>query len=145
MFLEAEGEPVEGMNGVAWTVRNRVDQWRITFQQAILGPEGKAYGDGRPFEPYSCWGDEYRTRAEARLASVDPLVAEKAWRAAAGALWRLVPSPVEDATHYLNAPLTIRTRPDHRLPEWAADPKAPTRVRSDKLVALIGRHHFLRA
>lgn len=144
MFLEAEGEPAEGMNGVAWTVRNRVDQWRITFHQAILGPEAGAFDDGKPFEPFSCWNDDYKRRAEARLAAAAGSSAELAWRAAAGALWRLISSPIENATFYLNVQLTLRVRPDKRLPAWAADPANPTRIRQDNLVAQIGRHHFLR-
>lgn len=141
-YLEAESEPVEGQLGVAWRIRARSERWALTIRQVILGPEGGAYADGRPFEPFSCWGDDYRALAEARLGSA--LKTESCWRAAAGALWRLLPDPAEGALFYLNVALTKAGRRKHDLPDWAADPQDKTCINQEKVVAVIGNHTFLR-
>jgi spore germination cell wall hydrolase CwlJ-like protein len=133
VFLEAEGEPPEGQLGVAWVVRNRVDRWRQDWHDVILAPW-----------QFSCWNPSERPRALARLGQATPQVSESCWRAAAGAIWRLLPTPVEDATHYLNVTLTRAGRPRRDLPKWAADPSDPTRVNSAKVVCVLGRHTFLR-
>ena len=143
VHLEAEGEPWPGPLAVAWVIRHRMESWHSSIKRVILGPEGVAYDDGRPFEPFSCWGDDYRVAARARLASATDIARERAWRAAAGALWDHELDPVLGAFFYLNVPLTLRVRPDGRLPTWAADPADPTRVNPGKVVVVIGRHHFL--
>ncbi len=143
-FLEAEGEPDEGKTAVAWTPINRVRSWGLTLHHAILGPDRQAYDDGRPWEPYSCWNEDYRPRARARLAGATGPEVEACWRAAAGALWRLTSDPTGGACFYLNVEVTRRQRQDGRLPAWAADPQNPTQVDPSKVVARIGRHHFLK-
>ena len=144
IFLEAESEPFLGKLGVGYALRTRCDEWKLTPHAAILGPDGKAYGDGRPFEVLSCWNDDYRDRARARLAAANGPELEDAWRAAAAALWRLLPSPVADATHYLNVPLTLKIR-GGTLPTWAAAPGHPDVLDLGKVREMIGKHTFLRA
>lgn len=134
IFLEAEGEPVEGKVGVAWVIRNRMDARKLTLAQVILGPEGKAWGDGRAFEPFSCWNDDYQARALARLATAETSVTiADCWRAAAGVLWRLIPDPTCGATAYLNVEATRKLR-GGTLPAWF-DP--------NRVTCTIGRHTFL--
>ena len=145
VFLEAEGEPAEGKLGVAWVMRHRIDTWGLTLHQVVLGPEGLAYGESRAYEPFSCWNDDYRARAAARLSGASGAALEACWRAAVGALWRLVTDPVPGALYYLNLEQTRRLRKAHDLPSWAADPDDATRVDPAKLVGVMGRHHFLTA
>ena len=132
--LEAEGEPPEGQLAVAYVAVNRSRAWTLDLPGVLLGPDRRAYGDGRPFEPYSCWNDDYRPRASARLAALGSF--PPAWKAAAAALWGLVEDPTKGATFYLNPDLTRKIRPNHDLPSWF-DPS--------KVTAVIGRHTFLRA
>jgi spore germination cell wall hydrolase CwlJ-like protein len=143
VHLEAEGEPSPGPLAVAYVVVHRMAAWRSSLKRVILGPEEKAYDDGRPFEPFSCWNDSYRAMARARLAGASDRAREIAWRAAMGAVWACEPDPVVGALFYLNVTLTLRIRPDGRLPRWAADPLDPARVNAAKVVAVIGRHTFL--
>ena len=134
VFLEAEGEPAPGPEAVAHVVMNRHRGWKLSVPQVILGKDGRAYDDGRAFEVFSCWNDDYRRRAEARLgAARDEAVF--AWKAAAGALWTLTADPTLGADHYLNVELTRKIRPDHGLPSWY-DPA--------KVTVVLGRHTFLR-
>ena len=143
-FLEAQGEPTEGILGVAWVIRRRAVEWKAGWHGAILGPEGRAYEDGKPFEPFSCWGDDYRVRAQARLSTASGLpVAEAHWRAAASVLWALLPDPVSGASFYLNPAVTKQGR-GGTFPAWAADPVDPTTLNEAKVTARIGRHVFLR-
>jgi spore germination cell wall hydrolase CwlJ-like protein len=135
IFLEAEGEPEEGQLAVGWVVMNRLRLWRLTdVHTVILGPDRRAWGDQRPFEVFSCWNDDYRQRAEARLAAAQDASLEPAWRAAASAFWALRADPAGGATFYLNRPLTLRIR-GGSLPSWY-DPA--------KVTVVIGRHEFLR-
>lgn len=124
IFLEAEGEPQEGKNAVGWVVRTRADEWRMSIHHVMFQPW-----------QFSCWNDDYRQRAHTRLAAADGDELEGAWKAAAGAFWRLIPSPVGNATHYLNLPLTRKIRKG-ALPSWYAE---------EKVICVLGRHTFLRA
>lgn len=133
-FLEAEGEPVEGILGVCWVIRRRALDWGQGFKGAILGADGLAYGDGHPYEAFSCWGDEYRIRARARLSEAGDGVREPFWKAAAAALWELSPDPVGGASFYLNLPVTKKIR-GGSLPGW---------YDQSKVTIMIGRHTFLR-
>lgn len=144
IYLEAEGEPMEGKVGVGWVIRHRMEAWKLPMRQVILGPDGKAWGDGRPYEPWSCWGDDYRKRGAARLAAAAGPEVEAAWRAAAGTLWRLLPDTVDRATFYLNVEVTRKLRKG-TLPDWAADPADKTQLNRAKVTAVLGRHTFLRA
>ena len=71
-FLEAEDEPFDGILGVCWVVKRRALDWRLGWHRAVLGPEGRAYDDGRQFEPISAFNDDYRPRAMARLSTAPP-------------------------------------------------------------------------
>lgn len=134
-FLEAEAEPDDGILGVAWVIRRRAIDWKASWHGAILGKDLRAYQDGRPFEAFSCWNDDYATRAKARLSAAPEAATTQCWRSAAGVLWDLLPDPVGGASFYLNVPLTKKIRPDHGLPAWYSE---------EKVTRLIGRHTFLR-
>src|SRR5687767_291814 len=81
VFLEADGEPTGGQLAVSYVIRNRMNLWGQTCQQVIFGPDG--IPDDK-YEPFSCWNQDYRTQALARLIRVGSS-AEQAWKwAAAG-------------------------------------------------------------
>lgn len=141
-YLEAEGEPWDGVLGVAWVVRRRALDWKVGWHAAILGPDERAYDDARPFEPFSCFGDDYKARAMARLATVSLTTAEPFWKAAAAGLWGLLPDPVNGASFYLNVAVTLRIR-GGTLPTWAADPRDASKINQDKVRAVVGRHTFM--
>lgn len=145
IHLEADGEPWPGPLAVGWVIRHRMEAWHSSVKRVILGPEGQAYDDGRPYEAFSAWNDDYRGIAEARLAGATAAARERAWRAASGALWDHEPDPVVGALFYLNPILTRKIRPDGRLPTWAADPTDARLVNPRKLVVMIGQHAFLSA
>lgn len=144
IFLEAQDEPWEGLLGVGYVIRRRAVDWTLGWHGAVLGPDQRAYDDGRDFEPYSCWNSDYRGRALARLSTATPAMAEPSWKAGAAALWALLPDPVNGATFYLRLDAT-RTMRGGTLPAWAADPADVTQVDASKVTAVIGHHHFLRA
>jgi len=143
VFLEADGEPDEGKLAVAYVIVNRRDAWRLSTRQVVLGPEGSAWADAKPFEAFSCWNDDFRRVAQSRLVAAGQQ--ERCWWAATGALWRSLPDPTQGATFYLNVPLTLKIRADGRLPAWAADPADRTRPDPSKVTVVINRHTFLRA
>ena len=130
--LEAEGEPESGQLGVAYVVMNRVRLWDRTVHQVILGPDERAYGDGKAFEVFSCWNDTYKAHATARLSGL--IAFPPAWKAAATAFWQLAADPTGGATHYLNVELTKKLR-GGTLPAWFHS--------DNQVTAVIGRHHFL--
>lgn len=134
VFLEGDREPEEGQLGIAWVIRTLMDQLRRPARQVILGADGLVDGDGRPWEVFSCWNDDYRKQRLSRLIAPDPVLWDRCWRAAAGALWRMLPDPTDGASHYLNVELTRKIRPLHDLPSWYN----PARV-----TARIGHHEFL--
>lgn len=136
VFLEGEGEPDEGKVAIAWTIRNRMDASRRTARKVILGPDGLVEGDGRAYEAFSAWNDDYVRQRTARLIAPDPVLWDRCWRAAACALWRLQPDPTGNAVFYLNVELTRKIRQLHDLPSWY-DPARVT-LRS-------GHHEFLTA
>jgi hypothetical protein len=139
IYAEAEGEPDDGKLGVGYVIVNRGDD----VHAVVLGKDRVAYGDGKPYEAWSCWNDAERARTAARLAAATGAMLEASWRAAASALWRLVPDPTHGATFYLNVPLTLKIR-GGTLPPWAADPNDPRKVNERKVLAVHGRHHFLK-
>ena len=144
VFLEAEGEPWDGLLGVGWVVRRRALDWKLGWHAAILGPDAKAEGDTRPFEPFSCFNDTDLPHSRARLAGTTPEKAEPSWKAAAAALWGLLPDPVNGATHYLNEVATKKIR-GGTLPAWAALPTDARHLNPALVRATIGRHVFLKA
>ena len=121
VFLEAEGEPNEGKVAVAWVIRNRMDRRKKSTHEIVLAPW-----------QFSCWNTDYRHRADARLVVADGPVLAECWRAAAGAFWRLLPDPT-GGDHYLNVDVVKRTN-DDKLPSW---------FDQQKVVAVVGNHHFL--
>lgn len=135
VFLEAEGEPEAGQVAVAHVIRNIAENEWLSIPQVILGREGKAWGDGRAYERFSCFNDDYQDRARARLAGAPDASAARAWQAAAAGYWRLTPDPSMGACFYLNVPLTRKIR-GGTLPAWF-DPA--------KITATHGRHTFLLA
>ena len=142
ILLEAEGESPEGQHTVGTVIRWRAECWKLTIRQVILGPEGQAYGDGKPFEVFSAWNDDYRPMAQARLSSASEAAREAAWKAAAIALWRLLPDPAPGALFYLNPELTLKIR-GGTFPAWAADPQNRGKLDERKIVTRIGRHVFM--
>lgn len=142
IYLEAEGEPMEGKLGVGWVVRNRMDLWHQTLRRVILGADERAWDDGHAFEVFSAWNDDYRERGRARLSAADGPETEASWRAAAGAYWRLVPNPIGTATFYLNIDVTRKIRKG-TLPDWAALASDKTKINAEKVTAVLGRHTFL--
>lgn len=134
--LEAEGEPEDGQLAVAFVATNRARLWTMSLHAVILGPDQRAYDDARAFEAFSCWNDDYRVRAGARLATLGAF--EPAWRAAARALWPrdfIADDPSRGATYYLNVPLTRKLRPARDLPAW---------FDAAKVTVMLGQHTFLR-
>lgn len=134
ILLESEGEPWEGQLAVGYVIAHRAEAWGSSIKRVILGPEERAYDDGRPFEAFSAWNDDYTPMARARLSGAAEGPRATAWHAAAGALWGMAPDPVPAALFYLNVPLTKKIR-GGSLPSWYA----PLKV-----VKTIGRHEFLR-
>lgn len=122
IFLEAEGEPEDGQIAVGYVIHTRVVRWKQTVPAVILAKW-----------QFSCWNEDYRRRAEARLAAIAHDT-EPFWRAAASTFWALVPDPSKGATHYLNPDATRAARPNHDLPDWYDE---------TKVTATIGRHVFL--
>jgi hypothetical protein len=138
VFLETDGEPDLGQLAVAFNPCNRarLNGWEL--HKVILGPDGKAYDDGRPYEPYSAWNDDYRNAARDRLLRITDSRWEHFYKMAAMAWWRLCPDPSDGAFFYLNPELTKRIRPSHDLPSWweiDADPASEI---------VIGDHAFRR-
>src|SRR6185503_2503288 len=71
ILLEAESEPYEGKLAVAWVIRNRMDIWKQTIRQVILGKDELVKDDGHPYEVFSCWNDDYEGMRTARLVAID--------------------------------------------------------------------------
>ena len=131
VFLEAEGEPVEGKHGVAWVIQTRAEHNDTGLLRAILGADGTP---GR-FDPFSCWNDDYWSQRKSRLIGIDRLRWAQCWDAAVGAYFHRIVDPTFGADHYLNVELTRRLRSLHDLPRW---------VDLSKTTAVIGKHTFLK-
>ena len=130
VFLESEGEPELGRVGVAWVISNRMTKWGLTLQQVVFGMDG--IPDDK-FEPFSCWNQDYRTKALARLIKAGGN-ADWTWKAAASGFWKLGEDPTLGSTFYLNPELTKKIRPDGKLPGW---------YDASKVAIRIGQHEFL--
>ena len=128
-FLEAEGEPEAGQLAVAWVIRNRADRWHQTLHEVILKPM-----------QFSCFNADYwSTVGQARLVAAGDVPAERCWRAAAVAYWKLVADPSGGADHYANVALTKKLRKDGTLPDWLQQA-----ITEGKETAQIGQHTFFR-
>lgn len=134
VFLEAESEPEIGQLAVAWVIRNLMDAGGVSARFAILSRDGRAQGDGKPFETFSVWNDDYVTTSRQRLATAGATPWERAWRCACAAYWKLLPDPTGGARFYLNVELTKKIR-GGTLPAWF-DPK--------RVTVTINAHTFLR-
>jgi hypothetical protein len=128
VYLEAEGEAPEGKLAVAWVIANRSARWRESVQDVVF----KAW-------QFSAWNTDSPRRLT--LDRLDPDVYHECYRAACGALLRMLPDPTHGADHYLNVETVLRDA--GRLPPWAAHPHDPTQVDPSKVTATIGRHTFL--
>ena len=136
ILLEAEGEPDPGPLGVGFVIRNRMDQVHASIRAVILGADGLAQGDGRPWEGFSCFNDDYVEQRKARLTAPDPGRWERAWRAACSAYWHLVPDPTFGAWFYLNPELTRKIRPKHDLPPWYDPARVTIRINKHEFLTL---------
>jgi len=137
LFLEADSEPDLGKEAIAHVIMNRVERWGLpSIHDAILGRDRRAYGDGKPYEQFSCWNDDEKMRAVRRIATSTSETTWRSWRAAAIGRWRLQPDPTHGATYYLNVDLTRKIR-GGTLPGWADKLLATGRV------TVIERHTFL--
>ena len=134
IFLEAEGESDEGKVAVGWVIRNRSDLWKQELSKVMLAPQ-----------QFSCWNKGYAPLALTRLTQARGPALVACWRAAAGALWRLIPDPTGGAVHYLNIEATKAGRPAHDLPPWAGTATDPFHADPERVTAVIGNHTFLSA
>jgi Cell Wall Hydrolase len=135
IYLEAESEPEIGQLAVSYVIRNRMDKASASARVVILGKDQLAQGDGKPYEAWSCWNDDYVPARKSRLAQLEPTRWERAWRCACAAYWKLVPDPTSSADFYLNVELTKKLR-GGSLPSWF-DPK--------RVTVQINQHTFLRS
>lgn len=118
VFLEAEGESSLAKLAVAYVPKTRAITDQTTVEKAILGKDGRAYDDGRPFETFSCWNDDYRKQAMQRLRNPNSWLWEESWRAACAAHWTFLEDPTKGAYFYLNVEFTREIRGDNSLPTW---------------------------
>lgn len=123
ILLEAEGEPEIGKQGVAWVIRNRLDERRASLYDVILAPY-----------QFSCWNSDYSGQRKARLTGVNIPLWESCWQIATGVYYRWIPDPTMGANHYLNVAVTKQMN-NGRLPSWY-DPL--------KVTMNLGRHTFLK-
>ena len=138
VFLEAENQPELGQLAVAFNPVNRARSHGWELHRAILGNDMKAYDDGKAYEVYSCWNDDYRLQARSRLQYMSDEGWEYFYSLAAAAWWDLRKDPSGGAYFYLNPDLTKQIRPGHDLPGWwesDADPASEV---------VLGDHAFRR-
>ena len=139
VYLEASGEPWLGKLAVAYNPCNRavINSW--TIHKAILGPDEKAYSDGRPYEIYSCWNDNERELTKKRTENIQfNLFSWSAcWNAAESAYTKTEPDPSHGAYFYLNEEVTRKLRGGKLPGWWDTDTDAASEVK-------IGRHTFRR-
>lgn len=140
VWLEAEGEFKSGQLAVCYVICNRALYHHVELHKVILGPDGQAYDDGKPWEAFSCWNDDYRAQARLRIAKLQEN--QKGWESvyaiAAGAWWRMLPDPTHGALFYLNVELTKKIRPDGQLPGWWGSDTDPASE------VVLGSHTFRR-
>lgn len=127
IFLEAESESEVGQLAVAWVIRNRMDRQKVSARNVILGPDELAQGDGKAYEAWSCWNDDYVGQRLTRLRSPAPWPWELAWRCACAGYWKLQPDPTGGATFYLNVDLTRKQR-GGTLPTWFDAKRVTVRI-----------------
>jgi hypothetical protein len=135
VFLEAEGELELGQLAVAFNPCNRARYHGWELHRAILGGDMKAYDDGKPYEIYSCWNDDYQRAARLRLSKMADLTWIHFYRLAAAAWWEFVADPSRGGYFYLNPELTRKIRGGNLPDWWESDTDSESEV-------VIGNHAF---
>jgi spore germination cell wall hydrolase CwlJ-like protein len=125
VYMEASGEPFEGKLAVAWVVVNR-DKY---------SPDpGVADVVLKPWQ-FSAWNTDNPQRAALqRVMTSGAQVWVDSMKAAAAALFGLLPDPTRGANFYLNPVLTRKIR-GGTLPDW---------YDAGKVTVTIGHHEFLK-
>lgn len=123
IFMEAEGEPVEGQIAVGCVIRNRVKAKKgFTYADVILAPK-----------QFSSWNDPKRGldiyRNPHALSKAQREILTQCNHIAQGILTDAILDNVHGADHYLNKTIFNRVK-------WAAKMKK---------VKIIGNHMFLKA
>ena len=136
-LLEAEGEPEDGQLAVAYVCCNRARYHGWDLTRAILGNDLKAYDDGRPYEIFSCWNDDYRRQVQNRLHGMTTAMWELFYRLACAAYWKFEDDPTYGAYFYLNVELTKQIRGGSLPAWWDVDTESDSEV-------VLGRHTFRR-
>lgn len=127
IYGEARGEPVEGQVAVGWVIKNRAAKRMQTIQEVCLAPA-----------QFSCWwGDDVnalRVRDRARRVLLGEVPADARWLAILQVAHQVLVGAIADPTagsdHYLTTAL------------YESDP--PAWAKTMPVVAVIGRHTFLR-
>ena len=132
--MEAGGEPFQGKLAVGMVIVNRAEQWRQSLLDILFKDR-----------QFSAWNNQSPTLL--RLDTIPPASWQEDLAAAAGALFRRelgLADPTRGALFYLNVAVTKIGRGDGTLPEWCRSPSDPTKLDEAKVLAVIGRHTFLR-
>lgn len=133
IWQESRGEPFEGKVAVGEVIRARMARRYMS--------DGTVAGTVARDRQFSGWNHNDPNRIPSlRIDDTDAEVKAcvQAWHESARTQHAL------GAVHYLNVEATKRGRLDGTLPAWAADPDDPARVNERRVLAVIGRHHFLR-
>lgn len=129
VYLEAGGEPFVGKLGVAYVICRRDD----------ANPNDPGLDDVllKPWQ-FSAFNTEHAPRARLQnvmIARPPSLAWWDSMKAAAAAIFELLPDPTGGATHYLNEAVTRQIRKDGTLPPWFDEAKVTARI---------ARHTFLK-
>jgi N-acetylmuramoyl-L-alanine amidase len=135
-FLEARSEPVQGIVGVMWSIRNRVARQHCgrSIPEVCLWPwQYSSWNDRDPNQPLGVELARHLLAGASLVAVPDGIVLSTCLFLADRVLRDPpVPDPTRGATHYLNP------RAVPRLPAWA-DPETGAHV-----TVTIGAHRFYR-
>lgn len=129
---EAGNQPYNGKLGVAWVLHRR----QIAFKKSLSDVEFAKY-------QFSAW-----LTGSATLMNIDQITDPQFFeclKACIAAVYELEGDITGGSTHYLNVEATKAMRPNHDLPEWAADPTDATKVNEKLVRARIADHTFLKA
>jgi spore germination cell wall hydrolase CwlJ-like protein len=117
VYLEASGEPYEGMVAVAWVIRNRVeakvDRWGMNVIGVCKAPK-----------QFSCWNLDDPQTAARHNATLDDLALQDAYGAVIGVARGREADPTGGCTHYHAVGVS---------PRWARDTRSHV---------TIGHHRF---
>lgn len=125
---EAEGESDDGKIAVAWTVINRAEdskrRWPKDIGAVCL----------QPFQ-YSAWQNPRRLSVmRTPRIHVSPTIWEACFKAACGAMFKLLPDPTGGATHYLNEHVVLATV--GKLPSWFHEAAVTVRMDAHTFLAI---------